>query len=228
MEAPISSEGGESKSASISVGTRQSPQSVKVWYGSNLGMPISREVDDWVTQFINSDLSDSGPIALPDEETTQPGKYSLLRLHTARRQADDPYVAPNVRSDDKVAFHDVCHVMVANESSLAALNARLDKEQAGITAVMEQFRPNVVVNGLPEWNEDRYVISQQSAFPTNSPPTLVPIMLCQNYFTYDYLHVSLISSQLGRPYWPFRRVTTCYPLPTLPCHSRPTFHCLLS
>lgn len=55
------------------------------------------------------------------------------------------------RSSDRVGFADGFPLLLASESSLAALNARLDEP-----VPMERFRPNVVVAGSEAFEEDRW------------------------------------------------------------------------
>lgn len=52
---------------------------------------------------------------------------------------------------DEVSFADGYPLLVANEASRIDLEAR-----AGVPLAMARFRPNVVVEGAPPWDEDRW------------------------------------------------------------------------
>ena len=75
----------------------------------------------------------------------------LVRMNpgTQRNQT-----APEVMgADTRVEFADAAPFLIANEASLAAVNAAL--AQNGEQAVpMNRFRPNIVVNGLPAFAEN--------------------------------------------------------------------------
>lgn len=80
---------------------------------------------------------------------------TLVYLDDPRRRATDPRWT---RPGDVVSFADGFPLLLASESSLAALN---DWIAGGAHASdgplpMRRFRPNLVVSGAPAWDEDRW------------------------------------------------------------------------
>ncbi|WP_419760196.1 MOSC domain-containing protein [Acidisoma sp.] len=63
------------------------------------------------------------------------------------RPVDPDYATP----DDRVLFSDGFPVLLANTASLEALNTALPSPIG-----MTRFRPNIVMNGVPAWAEDRW------------------------------------------------------------------------
>lgn len=63
----------------------------------------------------------------------------------------DPTFAP---PDSRTAFSDGFSLLVTSSSSLAALNAAI-VAGGGSAVPMARFRPNLVLEGLPAWAEDR-------------------------------------------------------------------------
>jgi len=59
--------------------------------------------------------------------------------------------APYGREGDRVAFADAYPLLLASTSSLADLNARLD-----VPVAMDRFRPNVVIDGGPAFEEEKH------------------------------------------------------------------------
>ena len=72
----------------------------------------------------------------------------LVWLHDPHARTTDPRFAPD---GSTVSFADAFPVLLAARASLADLNARL-----AVPVPMERFRPNLVVDGLGAWNEDRW------------------------------------------------------------------------
>ena len=70
-----------------------------------------------------------------------------MRAQPQMRAANAQYAAP---TPAPIGFPDGYPVLVCNLASLADLNTRLPQPMP-----MERFRPNVVLEGLPAWAEDR-------------------------------------------------------------------------
>ncbi len=79
-----------------------------------------------------------------------------------RYMADDagrPVKAVNSEASDKTGFADAYPLLLANEASMADLNARIAEGRAGETPALpalplNRFRPNLVVSGAEAWAED--------------------------------------------------------------------------
>ncbi|MEO7124152.1 MAG: MOSC N-terminal beta barrel domain-containing protein [Lacisediminihabitans sp.] len=73
---------------------------------------------------------------------------------------DDPTRRPTSpeysRSTDRVSFADAFPLLLANESSLAALNDWIPADSPQAPLSMTRFRPSVVVAGPPAWDEDAW------------------------------------------------------------------------
>ena len=70
----------------------------------------------------------------------------LVRVPAASERFADPHFAAAAR----LGFADGFPVLVCNQSSLEDLNTRLPQ-----SIPMDRFRPNIVLEGLPAWAEDR-------------------------------------------------------------------------
>ncbi|EXJ95195.1 hypothetical protein A1O1_00314 [Capronia coronata CBS 617.96] len=57
--------------------------------------------------------------------------------------------------EEKVNFPDVLPVLIASETSLAELNARL-RELGQSEITIERFRPNIIIKGGEPWSEDSW------------------------------------------------------------------------
>jgi uncharacterized protein YcbX len=83
-----------------------------------------------------------------------PGEKDGLRLvrfaPDAARWCNPQWVAPQAHATH---FADGYPVLVTNVASLAALNAALYGGRGGALP-MDRFRPNLVLDGLPAWDED--------------------------------------------------------------------------
>jgi uncharacterized protein YcbX len=84
------------------------------------------------------------------------------------RRADPEFSAP----DDEVGFSDGFPFLIANERSLADLNARLE-----VPLPMNRFRPNIVIDGREPFEEDHWSRIQVGAiaFRTPKPCARCPI-----------------------------------------------------
>lgn len=126
-------------------GAEGKPVAVRVWEGQPLGLAVSADADQWFTQVLG-----------------QPCR--LLRLHPqSQRRVRPEYPEswqlrhqgwkPLNAQDQTFGFADGFPFLFANTASLASLNAALaGKQQAPVTMI--RFRPNIVLDGLPEYEED--------------------------------------------------------------------------
>jgi len=81
----------------------------------------------------------------------EPGRVRLVRFDTAlRRECNRKYAGD---SEAHTLFADGYPVLVASENSLANLNERMGRGD-GNWLPMNRFRPNIVLSGLPAWDED--------------------------------------------------------------------------
>ena len=79
------------------------------------------------------------------------------------RTVNPDFGGPN----DTVSFADGYPLLLASSSSLDNLNGRLAERSMGLgpSAEMLRFRPNVVIEGAPPWDEDCWRIVQIGAIP---------------------------------------------------------------
>jgi uncharacterized protein len=102
---------------------------VMVWEDRCAGLDQGDEAAEWVSAAVGDALRLVRRAPLPD------------RL--ANPQFAGPHAAP-------LAFSDGYPILVCNEASLADLNVRMPEP-----IPMERFRPNIVLTGLPAFEEDR-------------------------------------------------------------------------
>lgn len=119
--------------------------SVNVWSGRPLGSPVSEQADQWFSEVLG-----------------QPCR--LLRLHSRSerrvpaqfpdswQQRHQDWKALNAR-DQAFGFADGFPFLITNSASLDALNTTLAGKQVD-PVDMIRFRPNIVLDGLPEYEED--------------------------------------------------------------------------
>ncbi len=127
---------------SFEAGLQTPPQDVTVWRAAIQAHPVGADAAAWF----------SGVLGVPCSlfRTTVP-------LH---RQPDPDYVKPwletyedAAQTDHAFGFADGFPLLIASQSSLDELNARLqDKGRAPVT--MDRFRPNIVVEGIEAFDED--------------------------------------------------------------------------
>ncbi len=124
-----------------------------VWGLAGTGTEVSPQASQWLTDFFNADKRDVGPFGEGDPDGPNL-PFRLMRLRTPRM----PGVAnpqPFYAGDEKVSFTDGNQVMITNLASLKKLNEELSAQ--GVPRVfMDQFRPNIVVDGATAWEEDSW------------------------------------------------------------------------
>jgi uncharacterized protein YcbX len=99
---------------------------------------------------------DAGPAAAEWLTGVLGQPVRLVRVSPAHARVADPAYTGPTRAP--VAFPDGFPVLVCNRASLEALNAQLPQP-----VPMDRFRPNVVLEGLPPWAEDRIATLQIGA-----------------------------------------------------------------
>lgn len=105
----------------------------------------AREVRIWGSDCLGSDCGDAVAAWL-SACLQQPVR--LLRFDPARPRASNPAYTGDIVAHN--AFSDGYPLLVANVASLQELNTRLAKPLP-----MNRFRPNIVLEGLEPWAEDR-------------------------------------------------------------------------
>lgn len=103
-------------------------QAVGVHKDRTRGLAVGKEADEWFSRVLDDDLR---TVYMPKEVIREV----------------DPRFAPGHR----VSFADAYPLLLASESSLADLNARMAKPMK-----MLRFRPNLIVVGSDPWEEDTW------------------------------------------------------------------------
>jgi uncharacterized protein len=94
---------------------------------------------------------DMGPLAAQWFSDFLGAKLRLVRFDPEETRLADPRWAGDVQAPN--AFSDGYPLLVANRASLADLNQRLAARGAA-PVTMARFRPNLVLDGLPAYDED--------------------------------------------------------------------------
>jgi uncharacterized protein YcbX len=102
---------------------------VRVWKDSCIGVEQGAAAHEWLSRVLGRPVR-------------------LVRVAPDMQRATDAQFAGTTAAP--ITFPDGYPLLVCNESSLEDLNARL-----GERLPMERFRPNLVLEGLPAWAEDR-------------------------------------------------------------------------
>lgn len=110
------------------------PVRVRVWRDECLGLPASKEVNQWLSQAAAS----TAPLTL----------VHFAKQH--RRAVDPQRFGPFTTH-----FADAAPFLVANDNSLQALNTHLLGLQLPPVDT-RRFRPNIVIQGLPAFQEHQY------------------------------------------------------------------------
>jgi uncharacterized protein len=115
--------------------TNRSLLKVRVWNHETVALNATDEAADWLATKLGMSR----------------GQARLVRFHPdMRRDCNRLYAAD---SGAHTFFADGYPVLVTNEASLADLNDRMGRS-AFAAMPMNRFRPNVVLSGLPPWDED--------------------------------------------------------------------------
>ncbi len=94
---------------------------------------------------------DMGPLAAQWFSDFLGRKLRLVRFDPEEKRLSDPVWAGELPAQN--AFSDGYPLLVANSASLADLNTRLAARGAA-PVTMQRFRPNLVLDGLPAYDED--------------------------------------------------------------------------
>ena len=108
---------------------------VKVWNHETVALDAGDAASDWLNVTLGMAR----------------GQLRLVRFHPDMRRDCSRLYAGD--SDAHTFFADGYPLLVATVASLADLNARMNRD-ASNAMPMNRFRPNVVVAGLPAWDED--------------------------------------------------------------------------
>jgi len=109
------------------------------------------KVKVWSHETVALDAGDAASEWLNEKLGMARGQLRLVRFHPDMRRHCSRLYAGD--SDAHTFFADGYPLLVTNVESLADLNARM-KRDATHAMPMNRFRPNVVVAGLPAWDED--------------------------------------------------------------------------
>ena len=102
---------------------------VNVWKSEVLARPVDAEVDQWLSTFLQRQV----------------------RLVHMDEGVSRPMTDPQAQPGDEVSFADAFPLLLVSQAALDALNARLVRPVS-----MLQFRPNLVVDGVPAHAEDSW------------------------------------------------------------------------
>lgn len=103
-------------------------ESVVVWDDNCSGKPVDPKADEWFSSFLNKPVR-------------------LLFMHKDGIRPADPRYA--ISESDQVSYADGYPVLMISEASLALLNSKVVED-----IPMNRFRPNIVISGATEHQED--------------------------------------------------------------------------
>lgn len=122
----------------------EDPLRVRIWDDELPAYDMGDVAAQWFTDFLS--LNAQG---LPGANAT---RYRLVRFDPEQRRLSDPKWTGGAEALNQ--FSDGFAVLVLGQASLDGLNRRLHAQgQAGVD--VRRFRPNIVLEGLPEHDEDR-------------------------------------------------------------------------
>jgi uncharacterized protein len=126
----------------IALDAVEQPTRVKVWQDECAAYDMGDVAAQWFTDFLSQDLP-PGQRAL---------KLRLVRFDPEHQRASNKKWTQDIVALNQ--FSDGYPILVISEASLAGLNAKL--QAAGHNAAgIERFRPNIVLAGIDEHDEDR-------------------------------------------------------------------------
>jgi len=108
---------------------------VKVWNHETVALDAGDAASDWLAAKLGMAY----------------GQLRLVRFHPDMRRDCNRFHAGD--SDAHTFFADGYPLLVTNVESLVDLNVRMKRDATNAMA-MNRFRPNVVIEGLPAWDED--------------------------------------------------------------------------
>ena len=108
---------------------------VKVWGSELIALDAGDEAAQWIGRVLSASAS----------------QYRLVKFHPEQRRECSTRYAGD--SGAHTFFADGYPVLLANAASLDALNIRMGRTRDNAIP-MNRFRPNVVLEGLPAWDED--------------------------------------------------------------------------
>lgn len=110
-----------------------------------------RKVQVWSFETIALDADDAAAHWCADALGLSKQHIRLVRFNDAmRRDCNQKYAG---ETGAHTFFADGYPLLVANTASLADLRRRIGSS-AGAAITMDRFRPNIVIDGLPAWDED--------------------------------------------------------------------------
>jgi uncharacterized protein len=110
-----------------------------------------RKVSVWGYETIALDAGDVASAWFANALGLPNAAVRLVQFHPQQVRACNPHYAGD--SGAHTFFADGYPVLVTNEASLADLNDRMNRTTANALP-MNRFRPNLVLSGLPAWDED--------------------------------------------------------------------------
>ena len=116
----------------LQLDTVETPTRVRVWDDVVKAYDMGELAATWFSNFLGRPLR-------------------LARFDPEEKRLSDPAWAGDINAEN--AFADGFPLLLANSASLADLNARLAARGAA-PVTMQRFRPNLVLDGLPAYEED--------------------------------------------------------------------------
>jgi hypothetical protein len=138
---------------------------VRVWDDEVPAYDMGDIAAQWFTDFLA--LNDQG---LPKANAP---KYRLVRFDPEHRRLSDRKWTGQAEALNQ--FSDGFAVLVLGEASLDGLNTRL-QAQGHVPVDVRRFRPNIVLDGLPEHDEDR--VGPLQIETAEGPALLTPVKPC--------------------------------------------------
>jgi len=125
----------------LQIDTVESATTVKVWNDTVKAFDMGDLAAQWFCDFL-----------APDRASTQERPYRLVRFDPEQRRLSSLTWTGGVEASNQ--FSDGYPVLVTSTASLDGLNRRL-QAQGQSPVGMERFRPNIVLAGVKEHDEDR-------------------------------------------------------------------------